>query len=466
MVNYGGGNDKILVSPSGDTTGAADWTRITNAMTAAGPSGGTVGFEPGNYYLNAPLKWDTSAKTTIQLAPSLIGSPGMGGCDLAGNSPTGAVQLTAASSFPTGEFLIDYLGPAPSGGDGGNTGFRISGLVLQCGSKAAGVRSFNSEDSDWDHLVINQAAAPNPANTAGSPAGAVNFVASPSYEAFNNRCERVYVEASAQHSFYLFEGSGSYIFATNCTSVNAGWAGFWAGKFVTLTGCIAQSSGQNNPQSGYYNGEFECYGVTLVGCVSFASFPHGPGIAVSAEPGIYNSITGCVFTGTSVNGLAEAWAPVLHVNGGGNAHQTTFSGCTFMTGSHTSDYVNLDSSVVGQIVFDGCQFIPVGGSPTVGAYNLNGAAAYVKFASSPGINPAGTQTISVPATTVATAALPFDSTWYVKGAAGGTCTIAVTGGPTITIPVSTTIPVFVPAGSTVTPTYGAGNAPTWQVEGN
>jgi hypothetical protein len=464
MVNYGGGNAKIVLSPSGDATGAQDYANITNAMTAAGAAGGTIEFEPGNYRVSKPLKWDTSAQTVIQLAPSLIGAPGMSGCSTDAGT-AGVVQLTATSSFPAGEFLIDYIGPAPSGGAGGNTGFRVSGLVLQCASRAAGVRSFNSEDSEWSYLVINDPAAPNPANTAGSPSGAVNFVSSPSFQAFDNRAQRIYVKGAAQHAFYLNEGTGSYVLVTNCTSVNAGWSGFYALNGVTLLGCIAQQSGQNNPQSGFYNGEYQLAGATLVGCVAFNGSPKGPGVQLIGEPGVFNSVTGCTFFGTNT-AISETWSSLCMVVGGSNAHATTFTGCNFITGTHTSDFVWLDSNAIGSVIFDGCQFSTAGGALSGSKYNLNGATAYVKFNSCSGITPAGTQTVAVPATTVATAALPVDCTFYVTGAAGGSCTIAVGGGPTVTVPASTLVPVFVPAGKTVTPTYGAGNAPTWAVEGN
>jgi hypothetical protein len=90
----------------------------------------------------------------------------------------------------------------------------------------------------------------------------------------------------------------------------------------------------------------------------------------------------------------------------------------------------------------------------------------LKIRNSAGFNPAGTQSISVPATTVATTALHFDATFYITAAAGGSTTAAISGGPTVTVPASACVPVFVPAGKTLTPTYGGGNAPTWVVEGN
>jgi hypothetical protein len=76
----------------------------------------------------------------------------------------------------------------------------------------------------------------------------------------------------------------------------------------------------------------------------------------------------------------------------------------------------------------------------------------------------GTQTVAVPLTTVATAALAVDSTYYVKANASGTTTVAISGGPTISVPASSVVPVRVLAGRTLTPAYTA--APTWVVEGD
>lgn len=440
-----------------------DTAAIQTAMNAAGSSGGTVIFPSGNYLISNHLVYNTSAQTAIQLAPSLMGAPGMGGSSPDAGTD-GVVQLTAAATFPVGEFMIDYIGPAPAGGAGGNTGFRVSGLVLQCGSRAAGIRSFNSEDSEWSSLVINNAAAPNPANTSGTPTGAVSFVANPSFQAWNNRAERIYVFGAAQHSYQFQEGAGSYIHAVNCTSVKAGWAGFYAVDAVTLTACVAQISGQNNPSGGYYYADFEAVGATLVGCVSSNGVAglKGPAVNCSARAFSYNLLVGCTLTGTTVAGLPEQWASVAHIVGGANQHHTTFDGCNFVTASHTSDYVNLDSNALGSVVFSGCHFIPAGGAPSVGAYNLNGTAI-TTFQKCEGINPAGTQVVAVPASGTAVAAAPFDRVFYATANAAGATTIAVSGGPTVTLPLSACVPIFNPAGTTLTPTYV--NAPTWVVEG-
>lgn len=468
------------VSGAKITWGTDDTASIQAAMNAAGPSGSIVQFPAGNYLLTNHLLWDTSASSIATLAPSLQGSLGQGGPSIdavpSPAVPLGVVSLMAHSTFPLGEFIFDYIGCNPAGGAAGNTGFCIQGFVLYCNSRAAGLRSFNSEDSDHSYIVINNAAAPNPANTVGTPLGAVNFLANPSFQSWNNSAERIYVVESAQHAFYLIEGSGSYVIARYCNSVNAGWAGFYALKNTMLIGCLSQGSGKNNPQSAWYNSEFEIGGVTMVGCLSVATGAKGPGIELlTGASNINNVITGCTFLGTNTNGLAEKWSSIVYViNGGGTAHHTTFSGCNLHTGSHTADYVYVDTGTSGgSILFSGCHFTTAGGALTNTAYNLN-STNVVTFKNCEGINPVGSVTVAVPATTVATTALPYDSWFYITGATGGTTAVVVSGltaGPSITVPVSggaTAVPVttvFVPANQTITPTYGTGNAPTWATYG-
>ena len=87
----------------------------------------------------------------------------------------------------------------------------------------------------------------------------------------------------------------------------------------------------------------------------------------------------------------------------------------------------------------------------------------LSFRNCPGINPFGNQAISVPLSTVATATLTCDSTYYITAGASA-CTVVVSGQSSITIPASTMVAVFVPANATVTPTYT--DAPTWVVAGN
>ena len=148
---------------------------------------------------------------------------------------------------------------------------------------------------------------------------------------------------------------------------------------------------------------------------------------------------------------------------GGQASITNVTVAAFGTAPPYA--LNLGANGAGKVgVVDVSQFhCP---SPSVSWLLVNNAQAsmVLKIRNSTGFNPAGSQVIAVPATTVATAALTFDATFYVTAAAGGGVTLAIQGGPTVTVPASAVVPVFVPAGKTLTPTYTS--APTWVVEGN
>lgn len=79
-----------------------------------------------------------------------------------------------------------------------------------------------------------------------------------------------------------------------------------------------------------------------------------------------------------------------------------------------------------------------------------------------GYNPVGPVAVAVPASGTATAALPYDATFYITQATAAS-SVAVQG-QTIAIPVGGPTAIRVPAGQTLTPTYTT--APTWVVMGD
>ena len=78
-----------------------------------------------------------------------------------------------------------------------------------------------------------------------------------------------------------------------------------------------------------------------------------------------------------------------------------------------------------------------------------------------GYNPRGPTTVAVPASGSATAALPYDATFYITQATAAS-SVSVQG-QAIAIPVGGPTAIRVPAGQTLTPTYTT--APTWVVLG-
>lgn len=452
-----------VISPSGDSTGATDYANINAAMTAAGPTGGTVQLLPGQYYVNSPLKYDQSAAVVPVLAPSLVGSPGIPGSSSdIGNY--GSVQITCASSFPTGEFVIDYIGPIQlsSSPPLAMTGFTIRGLALRCASKGAGIRVVQEEDATLRDLVITNTATPAPANNTGSPKAAVNLVPPTTGFSFqyNNRVVNCYVFLAGQDSFYCSEGFASSVVLDHCSSVQPGRFGFNCGPQTQLLFCDSQTAATAN----YY-----VIGTTMIGCTEYFTSA-GNSVRTnldntpwSANPTVPTVFIGCSFQGTNTGSLSEANGSVINMQWVGQ--HLIFSGCSFVGGTGTTDwvYVNASNTNTAQAIFSGCQFGEFFSQPGTHLYNLNGSGALLQFKNCQGLNPFGTQSIAVPSTTVATAALPFDATFYVTAGASGTTTMAISGGPTITVPANACVPVLVPAGKTLTPTYTS--SPTWVVEG-
>lgn len=86
----------------------------------------------------------------------------------------------------------------------------------------------------------------------------------------------------------------------------------------------------------------------------------------------------------------------------------------------------------------------------------------LRISDSPGYNPVGPVTVAVPASGTATAALPYDATFYITQTTAAS-SVAVQG-QTIDIPIGGPTAVFVPAGQALTPTYTT--APTWVVQGH
>src|SRR6185437_7942329 len=96
-----------LYGATGDGT-TDDTAAVQAAINAAGPTGGTVYFPPGDYLISAPLVWDKRSAVADVHAPSILGS-GSGGDPSATSVQGGVTRLIASTSFPSGEFMIDYL---------------------------------------------------------------------------------------------------------------------------------------------------------------------------------------------------------------------------------------------------------------------------------------------------------------------------------------------------------------------
>lgn len=369
-----------------------DVIAIQAAMDAAGPTGGTVLFPPGRYMVSNRLYWDKRTSTNSVLGPTLKGSEG-----IAGPSPDfqqlGVVEIMCTSSFPLGEYIIDYLGPTAQ--DRAICGFKISGFVINCNSRGAGIRMFNWFSGILSDMIIgNNPKAPNPsiAGAFASPTsntGAVQSNGSPTQNTFYNMIERVFVQECATDGFVL-GNAGGYDFMDKCFASNCGRFGYNIIDKVTLVSCIAQG---NAKTTGLHGADYNIgrYNVTMIGCTSFSGKPwFGNGVKVSGGSSAVSKCIGCVFYGAinSDLSLTEADAAIVQIQE--NLHNIEFIGCHFITGNstNTSDFVYLHGSATGRVIFSGCHFITEQGSALTNVpINTNGNESVLSLTNCHGINP-------------------------------------------------------------------------------
>jgi hypothetical protein len=406
-------NVKALGAKGDGTTD--DTTAILSAMAEVGPTGGALVFPPGSYLISLPLKYYQTSATTGQLAPSLLGGWGKGGSST-DIGQVGPVKFVASSSFPTGEFLIDYIGSQTTV-DSPLTGFGIQGFALECNSRAAGIRLCNEESAYLGKCVINGAVAPNPANTAGSPTGAVSLVAGSNNSAYNNVVEDVYVYHAGNAGFCMTEGGGSSVTARNCSSIGNSNYGFITTPATTLITCDSQSNGI----AGYY-----VNGGKLIGCTTLFA---NNGNAVLLDHAydfstMRNEFLACSFFGTNSDQGTEAKNALIRIKWQEN--RTQFTNCKFIAEGATSDWVYIDSGAVSSsiIAFNGCDFDPTNGAVTNVPFNFNGNTSVI-VNNSPGINPQ----ISYALGNV-TGATTFNriNGWEQSGTLTGNITVTLTSG--------------------------------------
>lgn len=407
--------------------GSDDTSAIQAAMNAAGPTGATVFFPPGNYIISNTLLWDKESETNSQLAPSLLGAAGRSG---ASNDfqYIGVVQLVCAPTFPVGEYVIDYLGPTAQ--DRAIVGTLVSGFVLQCNNKGAGIRIMNGFCTSWRDIVINGGITPNPANpgafgASSSNTGAFQSSGKPTQNSFMNTMERIYIHQCAKDGFQMAAGAGSYDLMNNCEANACGRYGFNINQKCMLVECLAQANAVTNGQFGA-DFKIDSYECILIACQAFAGKPiYGNGIKVAGGAAAVAKIIGCTFYGPTNPGsvLTEDIAAIVNIQG--DLQNVHFIGCHFITGNstNTSDFVYLSANASGRAIFEGCSFITEYGSALTNVpVNENSNYGVLSFVNCSGINPVTVKT------------------WGTITNAQQTLQIGVTGG--------------IPTGGTFTLTFG------------
>lgn len=426
-----------------DPTGVADsYPAIMAALHDAWKVYGTVILLPGIYTLSGPIIVQASTASN-SLAPSLIAF-GSGGVTEA--SLTSSVILQPSSSFPSGEYLLAYLPYSPSYELAGYEvgGFSVLGQDEAGTALAAGIGVLNARQANWHDVAIGNTITPAPVKTAtGGDTSAFDVNQQGSAGGFNS-FRRIVCSKAGQDSFWCNSQESVW---DQCRTILSGRFGFnVSNAAMTLANLSLDSSAQAQINDNNST-------VSYVGINSFDGPTTGPTIQLngSSSP----RFVGCTFWGPQAAGLNSNSGAIVNTYGGGSA---VFSGCIFLANTNTVHLVSAQAGATGAVRI-------VGGSTSgtyTGAMFLNSGTGILSARDLIGLNPVGPVTVAVPASGTATAALPYDSTFYITQATAAS-SVAVQG-QTIAIPVGGPTAIRVPAGQTLTPTYTT--APTWVVMGD
>lgn len=426
-----------------DPTGVQEsYPAIMAALRDAWKVYGTVLLPPGGVYtVSQPIIVQPSVAGD-SLAPSLV-SFGSGG--VTETNLTSAALLRPSSDFPSGEYLVAYLPYSSSyqliGYECG--GFSALGEDSSGTTLAAGIGVLNARQASWHDIAIANTITPAPVRTATGLDVAAFNVHQPGSPGGFSSFRRIVSSHSGNDAFWCMSQESVW---DTCRNIVSGRYGFNVGNaamtFANLSldlSALSQINDDNSPS-------------TYIGINSFDGPTSGPTIQLNASSN--PRFVGCTFWGPQSAGNDNSGA-IVNAYGGANA---TFAGCSFNANADTVHLVSAQAGSTGRVRI-------VGGS-TSGAYTgamfLNSGTGILSARDLIGLNPVGPVTVAVPASGAATAALPYDSTFYITQATAAS-SVAVQG-QTIAIPVGGPTAIRVPAGQTLTPTYTT--APTWVVMGD
>lgn len=403
FLNKGGGDfDVKYFGAKGDGV-TDDSDAIDAAIAAIGYTGATLFFPPGVYSVSRPIIFDTVALAYSVAAPSIIGAPGRSGPSIDFVDPdeidtewplASAVTIRAADNFPTGEYIIDWRGSTVQ--DRSICGYRMSGFVLDCNGRGAGMRNFNPFAASFADIVIDRSpTTPDPTYVAaGDNTGAFEICADPTQNSFFNTLERLYVRSAPLDGIHLNSGSGSYDLVNMCDVNNSGRFGYNIEDKAHVFNSIAQSNANVKGQDGA-DWRLGRYNVKMFGCASFSGKPkYGNGIKVAGGGSSLQQVIGGTFYGAEnpQQDIAENVSAVVQLTGA--LQNIEFVGVHFLTGNSTftSDFVYTSVNMSGHASFTGCQFLTEQGSALTNVpVNFNGKQDLLSFSNCKGINPAGTK---------------------------------------------------------------------------
>lgn len=403
FVGNGQYNVKAYGAKGNGTTD--DTAAIQAAIDAIGNTGGTVFFPPGVYLISEPLTYNSYSSNYSYPAPNLIGSPGRAGpsLDFATDETewetTCSHMLKASDTFPTGEFMIDWIGSNAQ--DRSICGFRISGFVLNCNGRAAGMRVINPFSASIADIVIdNEPATPNPAfepekrDGTGdlNSTGALTMLGVPTQNSFYNTIERVYIREAAQDGMHLASGSGSYDLVNMCCVNNSGRYGYNIETKAHVFNSLAQANAEDSTANGA-DWKLGQYNVMIVGGGSFSGKPiYGNGLRITGGANGNQKAIGMTLYGgeNPENNMAANACAAIQVTGA--LMNFEMVGCHIFSGvnTFTSHFIYVSASASGSVSATACQFSTAQGSALTGAkISANGKDSLLHISNCDGLNPEG-----------------------------------------------------------------------------
>ena len=344
------------LAPSGDTTGVTDSANIANLLATAG----IVLFQPGTFYIDAPITPDSfqlvqgyGYKTLIETGSSFTGSYMI---QLAHPATTAEVTIRSLRLYPSansitgcGGVQLDNTGFGPSGIVPNDTGHVLDEIFVVL----AGADAFHF-DNNIRNLCARRCDSYN-ATGYGFYIGNGGGIAPGCTDSEFTNCTAGH---GAQHAFYILGANNMF---TSCKAWGSGYSGALTGGGITGTtecgfevvstekntfvGCQAQ-------QNALHGFDLQsCFQTGVTGCDSDAN---SAGSAVTIGVGInLNASTQCAIAGNVGDGTisGQPGAQIYGIQASGNcsatwiaANSVTGTATTFHAGSAATGYSVLDNT--------------------------------------------------------------------------------------------------------------------------
>lgn len=315
------GTDWIVLSPSGDTTGATDTTNINNNLKSCAP-GQVVYLSNGVYHTNAPI-----------LIPQAVGLRG----------PIGATQSGDASGSLWGAILVPVSSWSPASG---TTTLPVSAVITLIDIASLGAANTPASRMDIRDLWIN--------GTSG-PAGVDGIASWGAMRAVN--IERVGIYRVSQRGIALYDNSNfttgnfpdGWLLDT-ALAQSTGSDGFY-GHFVdtTLNNCHAQSCGGD----GFY---IKGGNNRLANCRGDLATGYGFTFDAAGGGGYHdaNTLVGC---GTQRNAKSGLRAYNSSTSGQAERDPVIAVGCSFDGDGTSGAYAGLLASGETRLIAVNCNVL-------------------------------------------------------------------------------------------------------------